>query len=388
MRVNPVMSLAFDLIRVLSIFAVVIGHYVAIASMYDVSGLPFPIQSYGVVTMFMLSGFLIVASISAKTDGFVDFRRYRFTDFLIDRGSRIFVVYWPVLVTVVVANNWFATSRGIGIRSSGISNAIVSFFMMQLHPILPAGWQPRVDTMDPTWALTLEWWIYLLVGWVVLVVVAQVKQSRRPELTGRARVSIWAYVVAAVLAVYTIDNLVSPGASAVPWFAGAALFFAHDKIAVTSKTRWAYAGAAVVLFVACMYVITSATTGYAVTGVYSTGSYVLTAGWFLCLLVFSRGCADRCGPVLRWSTPPLRYASGYMYSLFLTHFTVWYYIEWIDWQFVEAMTARGRIAFVFVVANVVAVVIGLLLERRGRAVGARIKRHLRRSTTAASRRLA
>lgn len=375
MRITPAGSLALDVIRVLSIFAVVVGHYVGFLDVYESSGMPFPIQSYGVVTMFMLSGFLIMGSVHAKTSGFTDFSRYRFVDFLIDRGSRIFVVYWPVVIATVVANNWFAANHGALVKSSGVSNLAVNALMLQLHPWLPPSVDARIDTMAPSWALALEWWIYLLAGWILLVIVAQLRGSG-------SGVTIWALLVLAVLAIYPMHNLID--GYAMSWFVGAGLFFLYDKIRVTTRSRWLFLGAAVLLFVLCIVGIAARTTGSSVSGIYSTYSYLTTAAWLLCLLVFCQGIASTGGALFSASTTLVRFLAGYMYSLFLTHYTVWYYLAWAKLPFIEEMGARARLTFTFVVANLVALAVGLLLERRGRAVGTFIKRHAHRERVAAA----
>ena len=85
-KITSGQSVALDLARGISAQAVLLGHDLSAVG-YQHPKLLF--QNLGVVVFFILSGMLVTRSVMNKPDG------YRFADYLIDRGARIFVPYVP-----------------------------------------------------------------------------------------------------------------------------------------------------------------------------------------------------------------------------------------------------------------------------------------------------
>lgn len=170
-RLTQSQSITLDLMRGLSAQVVLIGHA------FDANGVTlshyFP--DLAVVVFLFLSGFLVTYSAAAKGAA------YSFTEFVIDRGSRIFVPYVPAMLIVIIA--------GLALDLPGpmhIFNALTTLFMLQDYPLasyLPENtfFQP-IGTARPWWTVAFEWWFYWAFGalyfflrhprprWILLIV--------------------------------------------------------------------------------------------------------------------------------------------------------------------------------------------------------------------------
>jgi len=166
----------------------------------------------------------------------------------------------------------------------------------------------------------------------------------------------------------------------VAWFIGVAIFFLYNKIRVAHKSKRMYLGVGCLLFIACVCYLSLATKGYTTSAIYSFYSFILTGAWFLCILVFGRGCVKAEGRLFETLLKTAKFFSSYMYSLFISHYSLWWYLHFAPFPFMNTMTAAERLVFEFIAANIVALVIGLAFERRGRRVGQILKERTGRVT--------
>lgn len=170
---NKTQSLLIDLIRMLSAQGVLIGHLLFWDGFLSKDSFPyiFGLASYCVIIFFVLSGFLICLSAINK-------KEYTFKMFLIDRFSRIYTVYVPALFFVFLLD--YCVSRvthqpfyfGLYIKE-----LIGNLLMLQEFPVfeflksatgINYFYLPYLGSDLPLWSLSIEWWLYLFFGWIML----------------------------------------------------------------------------------------------------------------------------------------------------------------------------------------------------------------------------
>lgn len=166
-KLTDASSYALDLIRVISAQIVLIGHAM---SFYGVYPNKFPdIQNIGVVIFFILSGFIISYTISSKIK--MKKGAYTFTEYFIERFSRIYSGYIPAVIFVILIDSLYILvfPDNYPYKSNfNIETAIANIFMIQTYPlshILPLG------SNGPVWTLVIEWWLYMAFGWLVIRII-------------------------------------------------------------------------------------------------------------------------------------------------------------------------------------------------------------------------
>jgi peptidoglycan/LPS O-acetylase OafA/YrhL len=132
------------------------------------------LQSLGVITFFLISGFLITSSVLNRSlrPG------YGFAPYIIDRFFRIFTAYVPALILVAVVDAFVFTLPSYPYRSDyDVPTWFANLLMLQDYPIFQVLRRIGVDDQwwffgpfgsgRPFWTVAIEWWIYLLFGWIV-----------------------------------------------------------------------------------------------------------------------------------------------------------------------------------------------------------------------------
>jgi peptidoglycan/LPS O-acetylase OafA/YrhL len=179
-KLNESSSTILDLIRGTSAQIVVIGHGISFFGIFTFLHEPnFPwMQNIAVLIFFLLSGFLITYSTVRKN--LID-PNYRFSHYFVDRFSRIYTAFIPSIIFVLILD---LTSKGINPALYSYANAfniktfVGNLFMLQDYPISGASLNAKVTSFGsarPFWSLAIEWWIYLLFGYLLLVVLKKNK---------------------------------------------------------------------------------------------------------------------------------------------------------------------------------------------------------------------
>jgi len=166
-------SILLDLIRGVSAQLVVIGHgisYFGIFMMFHQPNFPW-IQNIAVLIFFILSGFLISYSTFRK----MKYKKiYSFKQYFIDRFSRIYSAFIPSLIVVFFIDT-------INIKTSvnykffnafDIKTFFANVFMLQDYPLFKYIHVRNITSFGsarPFWTLAVEWWIYIFVGYFILV---------------------------------------------------------------------------------------------------------------------------------------------------------------------------------------------------------------------------
>ena len=178
-------SIALDALRAIAAQAVCVGHgfsFFGVADWLRPPRFPF-IQNIGVLIFFIMSGFLITATLlrsSAKLD-------YGFGRYFIDRFARIYSGLLPALALVIIVDGltiWLVSAPTIA-RYYDLKTFLANLVMLEGYRGILANrlqWS-AFGSDSPLWTLAIEWQIYMFVGavffllkkrgtWLLLVPVA------------------------------------------------------------------------------------------------------------------------------------------------------------------------------------------------------------------------
>lgn len=181
---DPAFTSLIDFVRWLSAFMVMVGHArnplllgfgqlsaeqrsPVVAAWYFVTGF----HAEAVLVFFVLSGYLVGGLSSAR----IAQGSYNATNYLIDRVSRLYVVYLPALLLTCLLDwlgaHWFANSglydgthamiatKDHGIAYANLLNWNVFFanlaMMQEFHT-------PSLGSNQPLWTLSCEFWFYMI----------------------------------------------------------------------------------------------------------------------------------------------------------------------------------------------------------------------------------
>lgn len=320
------------------------------------------IQGIGVYLFFLISGFLISYSVFQKHAD----RRYDFRAYFIDRFCRIYSAFLPALVFVLLLDGFvYDTPLYEWRRDYNLQTWLGNLSMLQDFPVFQV--LRRVGVADnswfvapfgsarPFWTISIEWWIYMLFGGVVLVWLRREKKLGWPGALLLA--------VAAIVPTYNFiggyDQCLT-----ILWIAGmgaSALMLRLPKLAAqrpditAARVRRTALITAVAAFVAIV--------GRLFATRFETQE--LQLGLFLATLIFALffllgTVSFRIPFVLERS---IEFVAGYSYSLYLTHHTL------VDFLAIHYPTRRGSPAMFWLAvaaANLLAVIFWYLFERHYR----------------------
>jgi peptidoglycan/LPS O-acetylase OafA/YrhL len=368
---SPAQRLYLDVLRAGAAMMVLFGHtsHFFLPRSFLAAGW---LQGLGVYLFFLISGFLISHSVFEKRHD----PHYGFRAYFIDRLCRIYSAFLPALVLVVVLDGFAHTSTlyewGRDYTPEGWFGNLV---MLQDFPIFQilrrlgapdSGWFiGPFGSARPFWTISIEWWIYMLFGGVVLI------WLRRNRPIGWIGMLLLAFV--AIEPVYhfvggydqclTILWVVGMGTSLL-WLQVPTLTIGGSRIAAPRLRRIA--------------LIVSAAAAFAIAGrLLSSHSemlelqFGLSLGTFVFAVLFVLGLAPISVP------PPLArlvgFLAGYSYSLYLTHYTL---LEFIAIRLVPH--GEGPLVFWLVIAgaNLFATIFWYLFERHHRQLARVMKQRL------------
>lgn len=149
-------STMLNAVRALAAFSVLVGHVLSGVVPVSWFGKTMPFQSFAVVVFFWLSGFLIAYQCLSKS-------QYSFGEYMIDRFSRIYVLYVPALIVSYVV---FVIVFG---RVSPTTWDLVGHLLQLQH----TPFARMVEGVSPIkvfgdnkvlWTIAIEWWLYVFFG--------------------------------------------------------------------------------------------------------------------------------------------------------------------------------------------------------------------------------
>jgi len=149
-------STMLNAIRALAAFSVLVGHTMVGVVPISWFGRVVPFQSLAVVVFFWLSGFLIAYQCLSKA-------KYSFGEYMIDRFSRIYVLYVPAmivsyLVFVVVLGRVSPTAWDVVGHLLQFQHTPFARMIEGIPPINIFGGNSVL------WTIAIEWWLYVFFG--------------------------------------------------------------------------------------------------------------------------------------------------------------------------------------------------------------------------------
>ncbi len=169
-----------DVLRIFAAMIVLLGHsfsYYQMSVFKDQTYFPY-IQNMGVVIFFLLSGFLLAYSIEMKNRE----HQYTFLLFFKHKAIRISKEYIPglVFIAIIDAISIFVNKEAyIYYDWFNIKQFIGNVFMLQnMGPYAILGrWFIPFGSGRPLWTLSVEWWMYMLFGAIIIFVSNRVRIS-------------------------------------------------------------------------------------------------------------------------------------------------------------------------------------------------------------------
>ena len=149
-------SSMLNAIRALAAFSVLVGHTFVGSVPGSLLNKAVPFQSLAVVVFFWLSGFLIAYQCLSKT-------KYSFGEYMIDRFSRIYVLYVPAMIISYLVLVVF-----LGRVSPTVWDVVGHLFQLQHTPFMRMiEGVPPIKTFGGNsvlWTIAIEWWLYVFFG--------------------------------------------------------------------------------------------------------------------------------------------------------------------------------------------------------------------------------
>lgn len=247
------------------------------------------IQSIAVVGFFFVSGFLVCRSAAAN----IKYKGGDYLRYFVDRFSRIYTTLIPCLLFVLLID--FIFSRQISNFELGANLTTSTFFKNALLiPSMPFG------TMRPVWSLMFEWWIYILFGGIIFF--------RKNWIFASICIGLGGYYT------FKINAKGEAGHLEVIWLAGALSSLSFETLRKYSYSQ--YIALASLLIATIIYLATR-------------DAYNILAGlFFSCGLLFLALYFNREKPAANPEIARLfNKLASYSFTLFLTHYTVFYWIE-------------------------------------------------------------
>ncbi len=379
-KLNEAQSLYLDFLRGMAAMAVLFGH-AGIIFLPDSFITKSSMQGIGVFVFFLLSGFLISYSVFRKYDR----PDYNFKTYFIDRFARIYCAFIPALLLVWIIDiqtlslpinisperlkelDWIGNIASNLNIYTGIGNILMlqDFPLFQIAKI--AGIEDTslfIDTFGsagPFWTISIEWWIYMVFGMIVIIHI----RDKKP-------VTILSLIILGLLAIEPLYHFVGgyDNCLTMLWVLGmlACLFFLNSSRYIkldNKKTK---------LFAFLIFLFSLALMAVRIVALKLDGNGNILEfqfGTYLASAIFS--FLFVLGDEL---TPPkiianiIKFIADYSYSLYLIHFTVLTYL------YVRFPDKEYDLAF-FVIAillsNIIAIILWFLFERHHRKVGSWLK---------------
>jgi len=291
-NISDTASLYLNVIRAICAQLVIIGHagvFSKVSVLPSFKRLP-PIESIAVVIFFILSGFLISLSVSnnLKKDP-----AYSFAKFLASRFVRIFIVYIPALVFIAAVDTYiFANYSFNYISTLSVQHGLNNLLMLQKNPLTM---NPMFGSGSTLWTLSIEWWMYLFFGWIILFKGGQSK--------------FW--LVAFVLAIFPVGYSIKGFGAGLPliWF-----FSALTIYGINASKEWKhFLGFSILCFVMAI-----------VRYIYSYNAYDMMAAMLLIIsfFCFFQHANTYLQGYKSGLTRMFKFFAAYSFTLYLTHFTI------------------------------------------------------------------
>lgn len=385
-------SVFLNLIRLFACELVVLDHFLtryqpvpwdALFTLGSVMG------GVAVLLFFVLSGLLISYSLHNKLEN----PRYRFKSFFVDRFSRIYsgllaalAVGAVVAVTIYVTNySYFLQLCTMQSTPSPLNFGMTLGMLEQRFPVnffnsLFSGFGVSFSLPDVTpfgfngilWTLVLEWWLYMVFGWLVI---GSFSLRKRERGTGYKVI----FLVGATLLGLLLAGMFEQSSSfIIIWFTGVFMMLVISS--ETVKNKLSSHRAARILGVLFALSLASAVFAVYATFAWTKQYYDLTLGIPLALCVFlgvlllNNGTLKQASKlalnkrVAGWTAA----GAAFSYTLFLTHYPIIILLNGLNLP----MNRFLMLLPILLITNLTAYALAYFTEKRHRQIACTIKRWL------------
>jgi peptidoglycan/LPS O-acetylase OafA/YrhL len=383
-------SVFLNLIRLFACELVVLGHFL---TRYQPApgGVLFTLGStmggVAVLLFFVLSGLLISYSLHNKLDN----SGYRFRSFFVDRFSRIYSGLLPALaVGTVIAVTIYATNYSyfmqlctmqstpsplnFGLTLGMLEQRFPVAFFNSLPPAL--GISFAIPDVTPfgfngiLWTLVLEWWMYMVFGWLVIGSFTLIRKEKRS--TAYKGVFL---VVAAFLSLVLIGMFQQSSSFVIVWFVGVLMMLAVSSESLNSK----FSSPVRTRLLAVLFALSLAIAGFVVyaTFAWTKQYYEVSLGLPLALFVFigillfnNSGFSQASKLIMNkrfvhWTT----LGAGFSYTLFLTHYPIIIFFAGLNLPINRFIMLLP----ILLITNITAFCIAYFTERKHKEIARAIK---------------
>jgi peptidoglycan/LPS O-acetylase OafA/YrhL len=386
-------SVFLNLIRLVACEIVVLGHFLTRYKPTPTDQLFILGSTMGgvaVLFFFVLSGLLISYSLHNKLDN----SGYRFKSFFVDRFSRIYSGLLPALaVGTVIALTIYTTNYSyftqlctmqstpsplnFGLTLGMLEQRFPVAFFNSLSSTLGVSFAfPDVTPFGFNgilWTLVLEWWIYMLFGWLVIGSFTLIRKEKR----GVAYKGIFV-VVAAFLSLVLIGMFQQSSGLVIVWFVGILIMLAISSESLNSKFSSPFR----THLLQALFALSLAIAGFAIyaTFAWTKQYYEVSLGFPLALfvllgiLLFNNGGLKQASKVIqnkrfvRWTS----IGAGFSYTLFLTHYPIIIFLAGLNLPGNRFLMLLP----ILLITNVTAYCIAYFTERKHKEIANAIKRWL------------
>jgi peptidoglycan/LPS O-acetylase OafA/YrhL len=333
-------SVILDLIRGLSAQLVVVGHGLSFFGIFTFLHPPnFPwIQNIAVLLFFILSGFLITYSTLKK-------KNYSFSQYFIDRFSRIYVAFIPAIIFVFLLDLLSITIRPenyVYADAFNIRTFIGNLLMLQDFPLLLKS--PRDEFITsfgsarPFWTLAVEWWIYIFFGYIVLIFVKKEKIKFRDLIT---------FAFLAIVPVYNIVSGRGSGLTAY-WIFGSLICLLlmqnfAEKIPLRTKK----------IFFLLLIILAALRITITMTEYEAIFAFILALALLLILDITTN--IQFSNKVIKL----IKFNASYSYTLYLIHYSI---LSFLHSNFMHIVNPYLLFILGFLVSNILSLTLGYFTE--------------------------
>lgn len=341
-----------------------------------------------VILFFALSGLLVSYSLFNKLGN----SQYSFRHFFVDRFSRIYsglipaLLFAAILVVVMYVTNYgyFMELCTMQSMPSPLNFAMTLGMMEQRFPaaffnslLSPLGYSSAIPEVTPfgfngiLWTLVVEWWIYMVFGWLVIGSLSIVGKRKR---TNSYKVAF--LVVAALLSLPLVGMFEQSSSLIIIWFLGVLMMLIISSETLRTKlSKPLVVKALGVLFVFSLAIaLFSAYIAFAWTSQFYDLSLgiALSISVFLGVLLFNAHKSTSNllanSRLANWSLT----AAGFSYTLFLTHYPVIIFLAGFSLPFNRFL----MLIPILLLTNVTAFCLAHFTEKKHKAVAKTIKKWL------------
>ncbi len=353
-------SFLIDILRVIACEMVVICHVAYIYDQYfsltknntnPLYELDIFLGDLGVIIFFIVSGIVISNSLFRKLDLN---KSYGFMNYFIDRFSRIYTGLIPCLIFIFICDlAMLAINSGYfyQFNTGGISiTAFVGNLFMLQNLKLTGINVPAFG--GQLWTLNIEWWLYLLFGWIVV----NLKKGAKWGLFFLIPLLLFAYYPLTLFITDASENLV------LVWFMGVTatlVYLFSDIISWNKRLNYAIIALGVLI-------IGRIGSIYYFNGQFFDLTLEVLLVLVLILLMAKYKNSDRFGTSK--FKKAVKFMGKYAFTLYLTHFVIENLIFSIYLTLGMKYSLIAVFGFAIILSNIIAILVAYYTEMRYRAV--------------------